>query len=163
MSTLSSNRPLLVIGGAGYIGSHTVRHLAEAGQPVVVLDNFSLGHRGAIVTPGVTVVAGELSDAGLIESLFAAHHFDAVIHFAACSVVGESVAEPLKYYSNNVGAPLVVLEAMRRHRCQSVILSSTAATYGDPVTMHQAGQRLHVKVGAGVPPRHNLYGDFSGI
>jgi UDP-glucose-4-epimerase GalE len=135
MSTLSSHRPLLVIGGAGYIGSHTVRHLAEAGQPVVVLDNFSLGHREAIVTPGVTVVAGELSDAELIESLFAAHHFDAVIHFAACSVVGESVAEPLKYYSNNVGAPLVVLEAMRRHRCQSFILSSTAATYGDPVTI----------------------------
>jgi UDP-glucose-4-epimerase GalE len=135
MSTLSSHRPLLVIGGAGYIGSHTVRHLAEAGQPVVVLDNFSLGHRGAIVTPGVTVVAGELSDARLIESLFAAHDFDAVIHFAACSVVGESVAEPLKYYGNNVGAPLVVLEAMRRHRCQSFILSSTAATYGDPVTM----------------------------
>jgi UDP-glucose-4-epimerase GalE len=133
MSDIPAARPLLVVGGAGYIGSHTVRHLAEAGERVVVLDNLSLGHRQAIISPGVELVVGDLADAALVESLFAAHRFDAVLHFAACSVVGESVAEPLKYYANNVAAPLVLLDAMRRHGCREFILSSTAATYGDPV------------------------------
>lgn len=135
MSDSSASRPLLVVGGAGYIGSHTVRHLAEAGERVVVLDNLSLGHRAAIVSPGVELVVGDLADVALVESLFAAHRFGAVLHFAACSVVGESVAEPLKYYSNNVGAPLVLLDAMRRHDCRQFILSSTAATYGNPVSV----------------------------
>jgi UDP-glucose-4-epimerase GalE len=133
MSDSLTTKPLLVVGGAGYIGSHTVRHLAGAGERVVVLDNFSLGHHDAMVSPGVEVVDGELADAALLESLFAAHGFGAVVHVAACSVVGESLAEPLKYYTNNVGAPLVLLDAMRRHDCRSFILSSTAATYGDPV------------------------------
>jgi len=135
MSDSSAPQPILVIGGAGYIGSHTVRHLAQAGERVVVLDNFSLGHRDAVISAGVEVVGGELADAALVNALFAAHGFGAVLHFAACSVVGESVSEPLKYYANNVAAPLVLLEAMRRHGCPAFILSSTAATYGDPVSV----------------------------
>lgn len=135
MSDLQGPRPILVVGGAGYIGSHTVRHLSEAGQRVIVLDNLSQGHRGAIVSPEVELVVGDLADGALMDSLFSVHRFGAVLHFAACSVVGESVAEPLKYYTNNVGAPLVLLDAMRRHDCRQFILSSTAATYGDPITV----------------------------
>ncbi len=135
MGHVNSTRPVLVVGGAGYIGSHTVRRLAEAGERVIVLDNLSLGHREAIVSPGVELVVGDLADAALLDALFAAHRFEAVVHFAAFSIVGESVAEPLKYYSNNLGASLVLLEAMRRHDCRAFILSSTAAVYGNPVSV----------------------------
>jgi UDP-glucose-4-epimerase GalE len=138
--------PLLVVGGAGYIGSHTVRHLAEAGERVVVLDNLSLGHRDAIVSPGVQLVVGDLGDPALLDALFTTHQFDTVIHLAACSVVGESVAEPLKYYANNVAAPIGLLDAMRRHGCRQFILSSTAATYGAPVRvpMDESHPRLPI-------------------
>jgi len=127
------HQPLLVVGGAGYIGSHTVRHLVEAGESVVVLDNLSLGHRAALVSPGVELVVGDLGDAEVVERVFATHRIGAVLHFAACSIVGESVTEPLQYYTNNVASPLVLLEAMRRHDCRAFILSSTAAVYGNPV------------------------------
>lgn len=133
MSDTESRRPLLVVGGAGYIGSHTVRHLAETGERVVVLDNLSLGHRDAIVSEGVELVVGDIADASLMDALFNAHRFEAVLHFAAFSVVGESVSDPLRYYRNNVASPLVLLDAMRRHDCREFILSSTAATYGSPV------------------------------
>jgi UDP-glucose 4-epimerase len=132
MSSTAAAPPLLVVGGAGYIGSHTVRHLAECGERVVVLDNLSLGHRQSIVTPGVELVVGELVDRGLLEALFTAHRFGAVVHFAASSLVGESVAEPLKYYGNNVASALVLLEVMQRHGCRQFIVSSTAAVYGNP-------------------------------
>ena len=133
MNTTESRRPVLVVGGAGYIGSHTVRHLTEAGERVVVLDNLSLGHRDAIVSPGVELIVGDIADGALLDTLFEAHRFEAVLHFAACSVVGESVSDPLKYYGNNVASPLVLLEAMRRHDCRQFILSSTAAVYGSPI------------------------------
>jgi UDP-glucose-4-epimerase GalE len=124
---------LLVTGGAGYIGSHTARLLAERGESVVVLDNLSLGHRGAIVHPDVHLVPADMGDAAAVETIFRDREIEAVLHFAAFSLVGESVTEPLKYYGNNSAAPLVLLDAMRRHGCDKFIFSSTAATYGNPV------------------------------
>ncbi|MGI8604693.1 MAG: UDP-glucose 4-epimerase GalE [Verrucomicrobiales bacterium] len=125
---------VLIVGGAGYIGSHAVRHLADAGECVIVLDNLSQGHREAIISPSVKFIVGDMADAALVQDIFEGHHIDAVMHFAAYALVGESVIEPLRYYSNNVAAPLVLLEAMRRHGCRSFIFSSTAATYGNPVS-----------------------------
>lgn len=123
---------LLVTGGAGYIGSHVTRLLAESGERVVVLDNMSLGHREAIVSPGVEIVEADLNDAAVVETILKDKNIEAVLHFAAFSLVGESVAEPLKYYRNNTAAPLVLLDAMRRHGVKKFIFSSTAATYGNP-------------------------------
>ena len=125
--------PILVTGGAGYIGSHTVRLLAGQGHRVVVLDNLVYGHRQAVVSPGVELVVGDMADEALVESLFAQHRFDAVLHFAAYAYVGESVTDPAKYYRNNTAAALVVLDAMRRHGCRNFIFSSTCATFGNPV------------------------------
>ncbi len=124
---------LLITGGAGYIGSHVTRLLAGRGERIIVLDNMRLGHREAIVNPEVDVVAGDIGDAGLVEGLFARGKIEAVMHFAAWSLVGESVTEPLKYYLNNAAAPLILLDAMRRHGARQFIFSSTAATYGIPV------------------------------
>jgi UDP-glucose-4-epimerase GalE len=123
---------ILVTGGAGYIGSHTVRMLAEQDCRLVVLDNLVYGHREAVLSDEITLVEGEMADAELIEGLFAEHAFDAVVHFAAYAYVGESVEQPGKYYENNTAAPMVVLEAMRRHGCRQFIFSSTCATYGNP-------------------------------
>ena len=124
---------LLITGGAGYIGSHTARLLAESGERIIVLDNLKLGHQGAIVSPGVELVETDIEDAATVEWIFREKKVEAVLHFAAFSLVGESVAEPLKYYRNNVAAPLVLLEAMRRHGTRQFIFSSTAATYGNPL------------------------------
>ena len=126
---------LLATGGAGYIGSHTVRLLAEAGEKVVVLDSMELGHRSAVVSQGVELVQGDLGDARVVEDVFRAHGISAVLHFAAYALVGESVTDPLKYYRNNLASPLVLLEAMQRHGCRQFVFSSTCATYGNPVTV----------------------------
>lgn len=123
---------ILVTGGAGYIGSHTVRLLAEAGENVIVLDTLELGHRESLISPGVELVVGDLGDAAILESIFARHSIEAVFHFAAYTLVGESVSDPLKYYLNNTAKPLVLLEAMRNHSCGKFIFSSTCATYGPP-------------------------------
>ena len=127
-----TNDTILVTGGAGYIGSHTVRMLAQEGWRVIVLDSLVYGHRDAIVTPGVELVVGDISDAALLDRLFTAHRITAVLHFAAFAYVGESVTDPAKYYRNNTAAPMVLLEAMRRHECKRIIFSSTCATYGNP-------------------------------
>jgi UDP-glucose-4-epimerase GalE len=124
---------LLITGGAGYIGSHTVKHLLAAGEKIIVLDNLVFGHPEALPLDRVTFVKGEMSDAALVESIFAQHKPEAVLHFAAYAFVGESVEDPLKYYGNNLAAPLVLVEAMKRHGCQKFIFSSTCATYGNPV------------------------------
>jgi UDP-glucose 4-epimerase len=127
---------ILVTGGAGYIGSHTVRMLAEgAGRRVIVLDNLVYGHPEAIVSPGATLVRGDMCDNDAVEAIFEAYSIEAVVHFAAYCYVGESVTDPLKYYRNNTAAPLTVLEAMQRHGCDKFIFSSTCATYGNPVTL----------------------------
>jgi UDP-glucose-4-epimerase GalE len=129
----STRAPILVTGGAGYIGSHAVRLLAERGESVVVLDNLVYGHREAVISPGVELVEGSLADDALLDRLFAARRFEAVLHFAAFAYVGESVTDPAKYYRNNTADALVLLEAMRRHGCRRFIFSSTCATYGNPV------------------------------
>jgi len=121
---------VLVTGGAGYIGSHAVRQLSVAGHDVWVYDNLSLGHRAAV--PAGRLIQGELFDRPkLIESL-RQHRIDAVMHFAAFASVGESVADPAKYYQNNVVASLNLLEAMRAAEVTQIVFSSTTATYGVP-------------------------------
>ena len=132
---LSGKGTLLVTGGAGYIGSHTVKHLLERGEKIVVLDNLVFGHLDALPLDRVTFVKGDMADAVLIEKLFAEHKPEAVLHFAAFAYVGESVTDPIKYYRNNVAAPLVVLDAMQRHGTRKFIFSSTCATYGNPQKM----------------------------
>ncbi len=124
--------PVLVTGGAGYIGSHTVRLLASRGYKVVVLDNLVFGHREAIVDEGVELVVGDLGDRALLEELFDRHGFGAVVHFAAYAYVGESVTNPLKYYRNNTAEPLTLLEVMQEKGCTNFVFSSTCATYGVP-------------------------------
>ena len=121
---------VLVVGGAGYIGSHMVRQLGAAGHNVVVLDNLSTGFREA-VTIGELIV-GEMADRKLVEDILSAHRIDTVMHFAACALVGESVIQPAKYYQNNVQATLELLEAMRSQDVKRIVFSSTCATYGIP-------------------------------
>jgi UDP-glucose 4-epimerase len=120
----------LVIGGAGYIGSHMVKQLLGTGHELVVADNFSTGYRSAV--PGGTLVELDIADAQALDALFGAHHFDAVFHFASFIQVGESVTEPAKYYQNNLAATLTLLKAMVRAGTKHFIFSSTAAVYGDP-------------------------------
>jgi UDP-glucose-4-epimerase GalE len=127
--------PVLVTGGAGYIGSHTVRLLASQGRKVVVLDNLVYGHRDAIVDPDVELVVGAVGDKALLHELFGRHRFGAVVHFAAYAFVGESVTDPLKYYRNNTAEPLTLLEVMQEHGCKSFVFSSTCATYGVPTSI----------------------------
>ena len=123
---------ILVTGGAGYIGSHTVRRLHGEGYQVVVLDNLCYGHRDAIVDPDVELVVGAVGDRDLLVDLFKKHNFDAVIHFAAFTYVGESVTSPLKFYRNNTAEPVILLEVMEEFGCKSFVFSSTCATYGEP-------------------------------
>ncbi|MGB7624076.1 MAG: UDP-glucose 4-epimerase GalE [Terriglobia bacterium] len=124
-------KKVLVTGGAGYIGSHVVKALLEAGDEVVTFDNLSEGHREAVV--GGDLVQGDLSDGHLLHALFSKFEFDAVMHFAAHCYVGESVEDPEKYYNNNVCNLLNLLEVARKHKVNRIIFSSTAAVYGDPV------------------------------
>ncbi|MCM0611767.1 UDP-glucose 4-epimerase GalE [Marinobacter sediminum] len=121
---------VLVTGGAGYIGSHVVRQLGEAGHDIVVFDNLSTGYRWA-VTAGELIV-GDLADEAAIDDLFSNHEFEAVLHFAANIVVPESVENPLKYYSNNTRNTLNLLKAVEKYRIPYMVFSSTAAVYGMP-------------------------------
>jgi UDP-glucose 4-epimerase len=123
---------LLITGGAGYIGSHTVKHLLAKHERIIVLDNLVFGHRQALPTDRISFVEGDMSDLAVVEGIFSKHSIEAVLHFAAYAYVGESVTNPLKYYRNNLAAPLTLLEAMQRYNCRQFIFSSTCATYGDP-------------------------------
>lgn len=122
---------ILVIGGAGYIGSHNVRALLERGEDVVVLDNLSTGHRQA-VPDTVAFCEGDLRSERDLEKVFSAHRIEAVLHFAAFIEVGESMKKPLKYFDNNVVGMISLLEAMERHGVDKLVFSSTAAVYGEP-------------------------------
>lgn len=121
---------ILVVGGAGYIGSHVVKQLVET-KPVVVLDNLSTGHRH-LVDKRAVFVHGDLGDRTTLVRIFEKYPIDAVMHFAANSLVGESVVEPMKYYKNNVAATLTLLETMMEYGVKRFIFSSTAAVYGIP-------------------------------
>ncbi len=122
--------PVLVAGGAGYIGSHAVRLLQKVGVPVVVLDNLSTGHRESIDAPHEEV---DLGDREALAGVFERHKPRAVIHFAAKCYVGVSVTDPSTYYLENVGYTWNLLEAMRAANCRDIVFSSTCATYGEPV------------------------------
>lgn len=121
---------VLVCGGAGYIGSHMVRHLLANGHQPVVFDNLSTGHREAV--GGAPLVEGDLMDRAALAALFQGARFDAVMHFCARSLVGESVEQPYAYYENNVGGTLNLLQAMREAGVGRLVFSSTAAVFGQP-------------------------------
>ncbi|HMN01441.1 MAG TPA: UDP-glucose 4-epimerase GalE [Geobacter anodireducens] len=123
--------PVLVTGGAGYIGSHVVRQLSEAGYTVVVYDNLSTGFPDALVH-GERLVTGDLSDSARLDALFVEYGFSTVLHFAASIVAPESVTAPLKYYGNNTRNTLNLLGACVKHGVERFIFSSTAAVYGIP-------------------------------
>jgi UDP-glucose-4-epimerase GalE len=121
---------ILVVGGAGYIGSHMCKYLAGNGCRPIVLDNLSLGHRQAVQWG--PLYTGEMDDSVLLKQIFSRHAIKAVMHFAALCYVGESVYEPLKYYRNNISATLGLVAAMQVHGVNKLIFSSTCATYGEP-------------------------------
>jgi UDP-glucose-4-epimerase GalE len=124
-----NDRPaILVTGGAGYIGSHCCRALVAAGYTPVVYDNLSTGHRSFVAG---ALVVGDVTDRTALARVFAQHDIAAVMHFAAASLVGESVADPRKYYANNVGGTLALLDAMREAGCNRLVFSSTGAVYGN--------------------------------
>ena len=121
---------ILVCGGAGYIGSHMVAELLEKGNEVVVLDNLEKGHKDALL--GGKLYIGDLRDKDILNKVFTENKIDAVIDFAAYSLVGESMTEPLKYFNNNVYGTINLLETMKEHNVKYIVFSSTAATYGEP-------------------------------
>ncbi|MFM9279175.1 UDP-glucose 4-epimerase GalE [Paenibacillus jiagnxiensis] len=140
---------ILVTGGAGYIGSHTVAALLDRGEDVVVVDNLQTGHRGALL--GGKLYEGDLRDKELLAKVFKENEIDAVIHFAANSLVGESMQNPGKYYDNNVFGTLCLLEAMKEAGVSKIVFSSTAATYGEP-------EKVPIEEGDRTEPT-NVYGE----
>lgn len=122
---------ILVLGGAGYIGSHTALELVKSGRDVVIADSLVTGYKKAIPEKA-RFYQGDIRDFGFLDNLFQQEKIDAVIHFAAYSLVGESVANPLKYYGNNLYGTKILLEAMVKNNIDKIVFSSTAATYGEP-------------------------------
>ena len=130
---------ILVTGGAGFIGSHTLIELYKAGHTALVVDNLYNSNPEAlrrvaeiIGVPEIPFVKADIRDREALEDIFAAHKFDACIHFAGLKAVGESVAKPLEYYENNMNGTFVLLDVMRQHGCKNIIFSSSATVYGDP-------------------------------
>jgi UDP-glucose 4-epimerase len=133
MSNSHRSQSILITGGAGYIGSHTVKYLQQQGYEIIVLDNLVYGHRDLIEKVlKVKLILGDLSDRRLLDQIFQTYSIEAVIHFAAYAYVGESVADPAKYYRNNVASTLTLLEAMCQASVKKIVFSSTCATYGVP-------------------------------
>ncbi|NLG78515.1 MAG: UDP-glucose 4-epimerase GalE [Firmicutes bacterium] len=140
---------VLVVGGAGYIGSHVVRELLRAGHEVVVYDSLEKGHREAVA--GCPLIVGDTGDRAALGAAFASRKFDVVMHFAAYTSVAESMEDPAKYYHNNVAKGLVLLDAMRKAGVGRIVFSSSAAVYGDP-------ERVPIEEDAECRPT-NVYGE----
>lgn len=140
---------VLVCGGAGYIGSHTVAALRARGEDVVVVDNLTKGHKQAIA--GVPLRVGDLRDSVFMDGVFAAHEIDAVIDFAANIEVGESMTDPIRYYDNNVSGVISLLRSMEKAGVKQIVFSSTAAVYGEPEKVPIAEDARHQP--------SNAYGD----
>ena len=132
---------ILVTGGAGYIGSHTIVALLEAGHTVTAVDNLanssseSLRRVERITGKTVTFIEADIRDRAALERVFEGRRFDCCIHFAGLKAVGESVVKPWEYYENNIGGTLVLVDVMRRHGCKNIIFSSSATVYGDPAVI----------------------------
>ena len=141
---------ILICGGAGYIGSHTVRQLVDAGEEVILVDNLSTGHRAAI-NPAVKFYKCDIRDKSALKKVFAENKIEAVFHFAAFIEAGESVVRPLKYFNNNVCGMEILLEAMTEAGVDKIIFSSSAAVYGEPEKIPVAENDATVPV--------NPYGD----
>ena len=122
---------VLVLGGAGYIGSHTVYELVDRDEDVVIADNLQTGYMEA-VHPNARFYEGDIRDENFLNALFNEEKIDSVIHFAANSLVGESMTDPLKYYDNNLYGTMVLLKSMVKNGINKIVFSSTAATYGEP-------------------------------
>ncbi|MGN0145311.1 MAG: UDP-glucose 4-epimerase GalE, partial [Clostridium sp.] len=122
---------ILVCGGAGYIGSHTVYKLIEQGRDVVIVDNLQSGHMGA-VHPKAKFYKGDIRDSAILDKIFTENKIESVVHFAANSLVGESMVKPLLYFNNNVYGMQILLESMVKHNIKNIVFSSTAAVYGEP-------------------------------
>lgn len=138
---------ILVTGGAGYIGTHTVLALQQAGYRVVILDNLSQGHQALVETVlKAELVVGDIRDRPLLDRLFAIHEFIGVVHLAGSAFVAESVRDPAIYYSNNVVGTLTLLQAMVKARVQHIVFSSTCATYGIPYSQKSPIPETHPQV-----------------
>jgi UDP-glucose 4-epimerase len=131
MQSTKQKKCVLVVGGAGFIGSHVNKMLHQKGYDTVILDNLSRGNQKAIING--TFVHGDMSDNNLLNQIFSTHAIDAVMHFAALTDVGESMTNPLKYYINNVANTLLLLNSMLRHGVKIFIFSSSAAIFGNPI------------------------------
>jgi UDP-glucose 4-epimerase len=123
---------ILITGGAGYIGSHTVKQLQQKNYKIIVADSLVYGHKEAILSEAIIFEHGDLSNKDFLNTLFKKYTIEAVIHFAAFAYVGESVTAPSKYYHNNFVATMLLLDTMLAHNCTKIIFSSTCATYGNP-------------------------------
>ena len=141
---------ILVLGGAGYIGSHTVYKLIDEGFDVVVADNLQTGHIKA-VHPDAIFYQGDIRDKAFLDDLFGREKIDGVVHFAANSLVAESMRAPLQYYNNNLYGTMVLLEAMVANGVDKIVFSSTAAVYGEP-------ERVPIMEGDKTCPT-NVYGE----
>ena len=141
MPSNNASNIILVTGGAGYIGSHTLVQLLEAGYKPIVYDNFSnaslesIRRVEAITSASIAVVEGDIRDREKLREVFATYSIDSVIHFAGLKAVGESVQKPLRYYDNNVNGTVVLCEVMAEAGCKSIVFSSSATVYGDPETV----------------------------
>ena len=137
----NNKNKILVTGGAGYIGSHTCIALHEAGYEIVVYDNLSnssqeaISRVSAIIGEPIQFIEGDIRDSNLLKEVFASHQFFGVIHFAGLKAVGESVAKPLMYYSNNVSGTVSLLEVMAEYKVTNLVFSSSATVYGDPESL----------------------------
>jgi UDP-glucose 4-epimerase len=124
---------ILVTGGAGYIGSHTIRKLIDKKYNIIVIDNFSQGHIDAILSPNVNIIKSNINNKQILDYIFSSFSISTVIHFASSAIVNKSIINPALYYDNNVISSLVLLDKMIQYKCKKIIFSSSCATYGNSI------------------------------